>query len=99
MQTVVSAQFLGVHPQLYIHNVKLQITTKFVVIFFYLATVLNRKAAFIKQRSKTQLFETLFSKDFFLSTICCLSVYCDNSYVKLFQKYKVFLYLNGYTAS
>lgn len=53
MQTVVSAQFLGVHPQLYIYNVKLQITTMFVVIFFYLATVLNRKAAFIKQRSET----------------------------------------------
>lgn len=50
---MVSAQFLGVHPQLYIYNVKLQITTMFVVIFFYLATVLNRKAAFIKQRSET----------------------------------------------
>lgn len=71
----------------------------FVVIFFYLATVLNRKAAFIKQRSKTQLFEILFSKDFVLSMIHSLSVYCDNSYVKLSQKYKVFLFFNGYTAS
>lgn len=68
--------------------------------FCILLLTLIGKVFLVKQWSKTQPCGVVFLQDFMcLSMILSPSMYYDNSYVKLSQKFKVFLIFSGNTVS